>query len=133
MIRTLSFRREQGDTLLLPHDPSSLTITASQGPASLVICRFWFDASSFQAMLFALPWLIHIKHQPRLQGVFRTLATGRQQPRARLKAAILVLICQSFRSRLLAIHPRQHVLGIRRGVVVDHRKVFHQLEVIRAM
>jgi AraC-like DNA-binding protein len=53
---------EQGDILLLPHDPSSLSITASKGPASLVICRFWFDASSFQAMLFALPWLIHIKH-----------------------------------------------------------------------
>ncbi|MHA3737801.1 AraC family transcriptional regulator [Pseudomonas sp. Eth.TT006] len=52
---------EQGDILLLPHDPSSLNITVSEGPASLVICRFWFDASSFQAMLFALPWLIHIR------------------------------------------------------------------------
>jgi AraC-like DNA-binding protein len=52
---------EQGDILLLPHDPSSLTITAPDGPAALVICRFWFDASSFQSMLFALPWLIHIK------------------------------------------------------------------------
>jgi len=52
---------EPGDILLLPHDPSALNITASDGPATLVICRFWFDASSFQAMLFAMPWLIHIK------------------------------------------------------------------------
>ena len=52
---------EKGDILLLPHDPSSLRIMATQGPAALIICRFWFDASSFQAMVFALPWLIHIK------------------------------------------------------------------------
>lgn len=52
---------EQGDILLLPHAPTSLTIITSRGPALLVICRFWFDASSFQAMLFALPRLIHVK------------------------------------------------------------------------
>lgn len=52
---------KQGDILFLPHDASSLGITASSGPSAVVICRFWFDASSFQAMLFAMPWLIHIK------------------------------------------------------------------------
>lgn len=51
----------QGDVILLPHNPSRLKITASEGPATVVICRFWFDAGSFQAMLFALPWLIHIR------------------------------------------------------------------------
>lgn len=52
---------EQGDIILLPHDPSGMTITAPNGPATVVICRFWFDASSFQAMVFALPRLIHIR------------------------------------------------------------------------
>lgn len=52
---------EQGDILLLPHDPSSLNIITKMGPAALVVCRFWFDASSFQAMLFAMPWLIHVR------------------------------------------------------------------------
>lgn len=52
---------EQGDVLLLPHDPSGITITAANEPATVVVCRFWFDASSFQAMLFALPRLIHIR------------------------------------------------------------------------
>ncbi|ROM43635.1 AraC family transcriptional regulator [Pseudomonas poae] len=52
---------EQGDVLLLPHDPTGITITACNGPAAVVVCRFWFDASSFQAMLFALPQLIHIR------------------------------------------------------------------------
>ncbi|OIN54525.1 AraC family transcriptional regulator [Pseudomonas costantinii] len=52
---------EQGDIILLPHNPSGVRITACDGPAAVVICRFWFDASSFQAMLFALPRLIHIR------------------------------------------------------------------------
>lgn len=52
---------EPGDIVLLPHDPSGLRITACSGPVAMVICRFWFDAGSFQAMLFALPWLIHIR------------------------------------------------------------------------
>ncbi|MGY2166067.1 AraC family transcriptional regulator [Pseudomonas tolaasii] len=51
----------QGDILLLPHDPTGISLTAGEGPAAVVICRFWFDGSSFQAMLFALPRLIHIR------------------------------------------------------------------------
>jgi hypothetical protein len=51
-----------GDVILLPHGPAGLVMTAVDGAASVVICRFWFDASSFQAMLFALPRLIHIQH-----------------------------------------------------------------------
>ncbi|WP_426129495.1 AraC family transcriptional regulator [Pseudomonas sp. DWP1b1] len=51
-----------GDVILLPHGPAGLVMTALDGAASVVICRFWFDASSFQAMLFALPRLIHIPH-----------------------------------------------------------------------
>lgn len=54
-------RMESGDVVLLPRNPSRLRITASDGSAALVICRFWFDTNSFQAMLFALPWLIHIR------------------------------------------------------------------------
>ena len=52
---------QQGDVLLLPHDPTGIRLTACDGPASVVVCRFWFDVSSFQAMLFALPRLIHIR------------------------------------------------------------------------
>jgi AraC-like DNA-binding protein len=52
---------DSGDLFLLPRDPEKLRITAVEGPASLVVCRFWFDASSLRAMLFALPWLIHIR------------------------------------------------------------------------
>lgn len=86
---------DQGDILLLPHDPSSLTITASQGPASLVICRFWFDASSFQAMLFALPWLIHIKQVESAewaQGIlhFMLLEANDMQPGGALMVSRLI-------------------------------------------
>lgn len=51
----------QGDIVLLPHDASSLNIIPRGGDAAVVICRFWFDASSLQSMLFAMPNLIHIK------------------------------------------------------------------------
>jgi len=50
----------QGDVLLLPHALSGLDITAGEGQAEVVVCRFWFDASSFEAMVFSLPWLIHL-------------------------------------------------------------------------
>lgn len=53
---------EQGDILLLAHDSASMPWIASRGPVTVVICQFWFDASTVQAMLFALPRLIHIKH-----------------------------------------------------------------------
>ncbi|WP_201192604.1 AraC family transcriptional regulator [Pseudomonas fluorescens] len=49
-----------GDVLLLPQSSSQLKLAAGSDPAEVVICRFWFDASSFEAMVFALPWAIHI-------------------------------------------------------------------------
>ncbi|AHL75363.1 AraC family transcriptional regulator [Stutzerimonas stutzeri] len=51
---------EPGDIFLLPHTLEKLELTACD-PTTVTICRFWFDAGSFRAMLFALPWLIHIK------------------------------------------------------------------------
>lgn len=86
---------EQGDILLLPHDPSQLTITATDGPATLVICRFWFDAGSFQAMLFAMPWLIHIRHAdaaPWSEGIlhFMLLEANDTQPGGALMISRLI-------------------------------------------
>lgn len=52
---------DAGDIFLLPRDVEELRITAVAGSASLVVCRFWFDAGSLRAMLFALPWLIHLR------------------------------------------------------------------------
>lgn len=52
---------QPGDVFLLPHALEQLRLTAGDGPTTLAICRFWFDAGSFRAMLFALPWLIHIR------------------------------------------------------------------------
>jgi AraC-like DNA-binding protein len=52
---------ESGELILLPHDSSALQLTATGGPAAMLVCRFWFDANSLRSMLFALPQLIHIK------------------------------------------------------------------------
>ncbi|MBM0104846.1 AraC family transcriptional regulator [Steroidobacter sp. S1-65] len=54
---------DSGDLFLLPHDVEDLRIAAVKGPAALVVCRFWFDAQSLRAMLFALPWLIRIRRE----------------------------------------------------------------------
>lgn len=54
---------DSGDLFLVPRDAEELRISAVEGPASLIVCRFWFDASSLRAMLFALPWLIQIKRE----------------------------------------------------------------------
>ncbi|WP_296187357.1 AraC family transcriptional regulator [Pseudomonas sp. UBA1879] len=86
---------EQGDLLLLPHDASLVTITATDGPATLVICRFWFDAGSFQAMLFAMPWLIHIGQAdaaPWSEGIlhFMLLEANDTQPGGALMISRLI-------------------------------------------
>jgi AraC-like DNA-binding protein len=54
-------KMETGDLMLLSRDCADLQITASEADGELIVCRFWFDASSLQSMLFALPRLIHIK------------------------------------------------------------------------
>lgn len=54
---------QSGDVLLLPHSPCALTLNAGIEPAELSICRFWFDASSFEAMVFSLPLTILIRQQ----------------------------------------------------------------------
>lgn len=67
---------DAGDLFLLPRDAEELRITAVEGPASLIVCRFWFDAGSLRAMLFALPWLIHINRAEAttwLEGLVRYL------------------------------------------------------------
>lgn len=58
---------QTGDTVLLPHNASALKLTADSGRVRVAICRFWFDAGSFRAMLFALPWLVHIRHADAAQ------------------------------------------------------------------
>ncbi len=86
---------KQGDVLLLPHDPSSLKITASHGTAVIVVCRFWFDAGSFEAMIFALPGLIHIRQNDAMawaEGLvhYMLIEAEQQQPGGALMVSRLI-------------------------------------------
>lgn len=86
---------EPGDLFLLPRDLEGLRITAIEGPASLIVCRFWFDASSLRAMLFALPWLIHMKREEAaswLEGIvhFMMLEADDVQPGGALMISRLI-------------------------------------------
>ena len=69
---------EAGDLILLPHDSSDLRVSACEGPVKLIVCRFWFDASSLRSMLFALPRLIHITRSQAadwLKGIVHFMLT----------------------------------------------------------
>lgn len=39
-----------GDLFLLTRDSESPRVVAIDGPATMIVCRFWFDASSLRAM-----------------------------------------------------------------------------------
>lgn len=85
----------QGDIILLPHDSTSIKINTGRGDAAVVICRFWFDASSFQAMLFAMPTLIHIRQADAAswaEGIlhFMLVETGDSQPGGALMVSRLI-------------------------------------------
>ncbi|WP_437879570.1 AraC family transcriptional regulator [Pseudomonas sp. LRF_L74] len=86
---------EPGDIFLLPHTLEKLKLTACDGPTTLAVCRFWFDAGSFRAMLFALPWLIHIKRTeaaPWSEGLlhFMLLEANDVQPGGALMVSRLI-------------------------------------------
>lgn len=86
---------EAGDLFLLPRDPQGLSVTAVGGPAALIICRFWFDDTSLRAMLFALPWLIHLRRAEAadwLEGIvhFMMLEADDVQPGGALMISRLI-------------------------------------------
>jgi AraC-like DNA-binding protein len=86
---------DAGDLFLLPRDPEDLRITVTEGPATMIVCRFWFDASSLRAMLFALPWLIHIRSTDAadwLEGIvhFMLLEADDVQPGGALMISRLI-------------------------------------------
>jgi AraC-like DNA-binding protein len=51
-----------GELVLLPRGPRDLRIAACNEPATLVVCRFWFDPGSLRDLFFGLPSLIHLRH-----------------------------------------------------------------------
>ena len=86
---------QPGDVLLLPHPPSVLNLTVGAEPAEIVICRFWFDASSFEAMVFSLPPTILIPKDDAAawsEGIlhFMLLEAGNTQPGGALMVSRLI-------------------------------------------
>ena len=52
---------DAGDLALLPRRASELRLVAGAEPATILVCRFWFDPESLRSMIFALPRCIHIR------------------------------------------------------------------------
>ncbi|MGA0532559.1 AraC family transcriptional regulator [Hansschlegelia sp. KR7-227] len=53
---------DAGDLVLLSHGPGDRELSAADGSAEIVVCRFWFDPDSLRGMVFALPASIHLTH-----------------------------------------------------------------------
>jgi AraC-like DNA-binding protein len=49
-----------GELMLLPRGAHDLHVCALDQPAHVVVCHFWFDATSQQELLLTLPALIHL-------------------------------------------------------------------------
>lgn len=86
---------QPGDVLLLPHPPNALSLTVGAEPAEVVVCRFWFDASSFEAMVFALPLTILIPREDAAawsEGIlhFMLLEAGNVHPGGALMVSRLI-------------------------------------------
>jgi AraC-like DNA-binding protein len=84
-----------GDLVMLPHGAGDLRFAAADAPATIVLCRFRFDADSLPGLVIALPPYIHIG---RAQGVgwlegivnFLLSEAGDVQPGAALMISRLI-------------------------------------------
>jgi AraC-like DNA-binding protein len=84
-----------GDLLMLSRGAGELRLTTSDVPATVVLCRFRFDADSLRGMTFALPDCIHIRQAEAagwLDGIvhFLLLEAGDAQPGAALMVSRLI-------------------------------------------
>ncbi|VTZ25787.1 AraC-type DNA-binding protein [Methylocella tundrae] len=86
---------DEGDLVMLPRGAGDLRLTASGGPATMVLCRFRFDPDSLRGMVSALPGCIHIRRAEGagwLEGIvhFLMLEAGDIQPGAALMVSRLI-------------------------------------------
>ena len=84
-----------GDLALLPRGTGDLRLLASGSPATVVVCRFWFDPESLRSMVFALPRCIDIRQAESggwVEGIvhFLLIETDDVQPGAALMISRLI-------------------------------------------
>ena len=122
-----------GDLILLPRHPQGLRITAVGGPATLIVCRFWFDAGSLQAMLFALPWLIHIEQSAGagwLEGIvhFMLVEADDVQPGGALMISRLIdlIVIRALRTWVHQGHASGWLGGLSDARVARALKTIHE-------
>ena len=86
---------DAGDLALLPRGTGDLRLVAAAAPATVVVCRFWFDPESLRSMVFALPRCIHIARAEGagwVEGIvhFLLIETDDVQPGAALMISRLI-------------------------------------------
>ncbi|EEA00738.1 transcriptional regulator, AraC family [Burkholderia sp. H160] len=86
---------QSSELVLFPRGPRDFRLTACNGPATVVVCRFWFDPDSLQNLLFGLPALIHLRRTETdgwLDNIMRFLLyeAGNDQPGSALMVSRMI-------------------------------------------
>ena len=84
-----------GDLVLFPHGLGNLRLVASGAPATIIVCRFWFDPHTLQGMISALPERILIRRSEGagwIEGIvpFMMAETVDTQPGAALMISRII-------------------------------------------
>jgi AraC-like DNA-binding protein len=124
---------DTGHLVLLPRGPGEMRLVASQLGATVIICRFWFDADSLRAMIFALPQVIHIRRAEGaewIDGIFRflMLEAGDVQPGGALMISRLIdlVVIRALRTWVQQGHSSGWLGGLSDARIARSLKVIHE-------
>ncbi|MEW6344134.1 MAG: AraC family transcriptional regulator [Pseudomonadota bacterium] len=92
---TARYEIQPSELVLFPRGLRDFRLMACNGPATVVVCRFWFDPDSLQNLLFGLPALIHLRQTETdgwLDNIMRFLLheAGNDQPGSALMVSRMI-------------------------------------------
>ena len=124
---------DTGDLMLLPRGPGAARLVASPTPATVIVCRFWFDPYSLRGMIAALPDLIHIRHAEGaewLDGMvhFMMRETTDPQPGAALMISRIIdlLVIRTLRTWVHLGHSSGWLSGLSDARIARVLKAMHE-------
>ncbi|MDQ0440074.1 AraC-like DNA-binding protein [Kaistia dalseonensis] len=122
-----------GDLLLFPRGCGAFRVSAADQPATVVVCRFWFDPESLRGMVMALPPLIHIRRAETdgwTDGIshFLLIETIDAQPGAALMISRLIdlVVIRTLRSWVQQGHSSGWLGGLSDARIARALKAIHE-------
>ena len=122
-----------GDLVLLPRGLGGTRLVASRAPASVIVCRFWFDPHSRRGMISALPDRIHIRRAEGagwLDGIvpFLMVEVTDEEPGAALMISriIDVIVIRTLRTWVQRGHTTGWLGGLSDARIARALKIVHE-------